>query len=884
MVDTSPSDAGAELLRLAEADPARLTIIAGETVERARARGDFALASVAARALGVAGLHLDDLDVAERRLRAAIKLALRAGSAELAAEARVRLAFVWCLRGRIPYAMREIDRALPALSRVGRARAEAQRGVIYNHLKRPEEALGRYRVAVPVLRRAGDRLWLQRVLSNRGVVHGYRQEFAAAEADLREAEALCQELDLDLSAAIVQLNIGWVNAMRGEVPAALRHLDLAERRFRALDTHQVCWILVDRSELLLSAGLIAEAREAAEEAVAEFERRRRGIGLPEARLLLARVAFLEDDHVSAVREAGQAAVEFGRQRRSRWAALARFVMLRSRVAGGVPPAVTVGRMERCAADLAAAGWPGSVTEARMLAGQLALRHGWAERGGRELAEAGRGRNRGPAILRVRAWHAEALSRLARGDRRGAAVAIGTALRVHDDHRATLGATDLRAHASRYRVEVADLGLRMALESGDAARVLTWAERGRARHLLQKPPRPPDDPYLADSLAQLRALSGEINERRANDAPVGRLVHRQVALEREIRDYCRRQAGGSPAAAAVVSAREVAGALSGCALVEFVQLDDALHAVTVVDERVRLHRLGPYGPIRSLAERVPFALRRLARHHQVPGSRPAAAAMLRDAAARLDAALLRPLAAEVGDRPLVLIPSGSLQALPWSVLPSCAGRTVSLAPSATLWHAAGRVPAGEGPILAASGPGLPGARAEAEGVASIHSVPAMVDGAATAESVLTALDGARLAHLAAHGRLHGTNPLFSSLRLADGPLTIYDLERLRRAPQMVVLAACDSGRFVVRAGDELLGLSATFMALGARVIIAPVLSILDTETTTLMIAMHKLLAAGHSAAAALAQAQAQIAGENFESSAVAAGFVCMGADFALTAAG
>ncbi|MDF5756968.1 CHAT domain-containing protein [Spongiactinospora sp. TRM90649] len=881
-MDTSPSDVAAELLRLAEADPARLTIMATQIADRARARGDFVLASVAARALGVAAVHLEDLGVAARHLRSAIRLAERAGSADLAAEARIRLAFVWCVRGRIPQAMREIDEALPDLHGVGRARAEAQRGVIFNHLKRPEEALASYRLAVPALRRAGDRLWLQRVLSNRGVVHGYRQEFTAAETDLREAEMLCEQLGLGLSLAIVQLNLGWVSATRGEVPAALRYLDLAERRFRELDTHQVCWTLVDRSELLLSVGLTAEAREAAEEAVSEFERRRRGIGQPEARLLLARVAYLEGDHASSVREARTAASGFGRQRRPQWAAMARFVTLRSRVAGG--EAVTVQRMERCAADLAAAGWPGSAVEARMMAGQLALGRGWTERGRRELERAGQERNRGPAVPRVRAWHAEALLRLSRGNHRGAAVAIGTALRIHDEHRATLGATDLRAHASRYRVEVADLGLRMAFDSGDAARVLTWAERGRARHLLTKPPRPPDDPYLAESLTQLRAVSGEIHERRAAGVAPGRLVHRQVTLEREIRDYCRRLGGRSAEAATAVSASEVADVLAGRALVEFVHLDDMLHAVTVTGERVRLRRLGPLAPIRSLVDRVPFALRRLASHHAVPGSRAAAAAMLRDAAARLDDALLRPLAADLGDRPLVLIPSGPLQALPWSTLPSCSGRTVSLAPSATLWHAAGRAPASEGPIVAASGPGLPGARTEAEGVASIHSVPAMVDGAATTEAVIGALDGARLAHLAAHGRLHAANPLFSSLRLADGPLTIYDLEQLNSAPQMVVLAACDSGRFVVRAGDELLGLSATFMALGSRAIIAPVLSILDTETTTLMIALHKLLAAGHSAAAALAQAQRQIAGEDFEASAVAAGFVCMGADFALTPPG
>lgn len=58
-----------------------------------------------------------------------------------------------------------------------------------------------------------------------------------------------------------------------------------------------------------------------------------------------------------------------------------------------------------------------------------------------------------------------------------------------------------------------------------------------------------------------------------------------------------------------------------------------------------------------------------------------------------------------------------------------------------------------------------------------------------------------------------NPLFSSLRFADGPFTVYDLERLGQVPHLVVLAACDSGRSAVRPGDELLGHGVAFLTHG-----------------------------------------------------------------------
>ena len=54
-----------------------------------------------------------------------------------------------------------------------------------------------------------------------------------------------------------------------------------------------------------------------------------------------------------------------------------------------------------------------------------------------------------------------------------------------------------------------------------------------------------------------------------------------------------------------------------------------------------------------------------------------------------------------------------------------------------------------------------------------------DGTATAARVLDAIDGARVVHFAAHGTFRADSPLFSALRLDDGPLTVYDLERLYR---------------------------------------------------------------------------------------------------------
>ena len=178
-------------------------------------------------------------------------------------------------------------------------------------------------------------------------------------------------------------------------------------------------------------------------------------------------------------------------------------------------------------------------------------------------------------------------------------------------------------------------------------------------------------------------------------------------------------------------------------------------------------------------------------------------------------------------------------------------------------------------MVAAGPGLPGAAQEAAAVAALHRVTPRLGPAATVEAVAAALDGAGVAHLAAHGRVHPSNPLFTSLTFADGPLTVYDVERLRRPPRVVVLAACDVGRSAVQAGDELIGLSATFLALGTSQVVASVVPVPDAETVPLMVAFHRRLAAGTPTVPALAAAQTELGYGEPDAMAAAAGFISIG---------
>ena len=110
------------------------------------------------------------------------------------------------------------------------------------------------------------------------------------------------------------------------------------------------------------------------------------------------------------------------------------------------------------------------------------------------------------------------------------------------------------------------------------------------------------------------------------------------------------------------------------------------------------------------------------------------------------------------------------------------------------------------------------------------------------ATLELLEGSSIAHVAAHGRLRTDNPLLSSLEMADGPLTVYDLERLDRVPAVVVLPACRSAVSTVRSGEELLGLAAAFLALGSRAVIASMIPVPDEVTAAFMPRLHAELSA------------------------------------------
>jgi CHAT domain-containing protein len=862
LAQRAPGDAAALARRILDSDPDPIT-------------------SASARwALGLATREMGRLDQARSHLVAAVAEAANAGDTRLAANIRSTLAFTLALLGFNQEALREMDHADPHLRGVDAARLRMQRALVLQRMGRADDALDWYRRALPGLRRSGDRIAEVRLRVNRSALHTYRNELAAATADLEAAIAIARETGQVMQVGACAHNLGFVRGREGNIPDALEWYDQAAQAYAdAGITGGLAAVLVaDRAELLLEAGLTGEARQLALQAADSLRADGNAADLAEARLLAARASLADGDPARARELADLAARSFRAQRRGRWATLARYVEIQAAFeladAGEGPSEELLKRARAATRALAGAGWATESLHAATMAARVALGLGRARSARAILAAAERARRRGSAAARAQAWHATALLRIADDDLRGARRAVEAGMRVVDDHRTGLGATELQANAAVLGEDLAELGARLAISHGDPATVLDWVDRFRAVTMHRPSVRPPQSAELTRLLAELRMLSRDAAEAILHGASLQQAQARRATIENRVRELARHQGGASESS---TSSRRLAGlseALGASTLIEyFTAKGGSLGAVVVTPRGSSIHQLGSVSDVAPMTDMARFDLHRLAGGQGSAMSLDAAMAGLTDTGARLGDALIAPLPIDGCD--IVIVPTGSLHGVPWGVIPALTARPVTIATSASAWlqrrQADRRV---DGAVFAA-GPDLPGGRAEVELLAKRNGASRLTGRNATARKVLVAIESAGVVHLAAHGTFRPDNPMFSSLRLADGPLTVYDLESLRRVPHLFVLPACDAAVSGVRAGDELLGLAAALLRLGASTLVAPLVPVPDTATRDLMVGFHARLAAGDDPASALATAGSQLDDSDPQSHAVRRSFVVLG---------
>ena len=799
-------------------------------------------ASIAARVLGVARRDEGDLAAAADAFAESLRRAGAAGDEALAGRARISLVGLHIVAGDLTAARAEAARAAPILTPVDRARLDMQLGVAEERAGSLAEAVARYDGAGPVLVAAGDALWSARLRLNRSVAVAQLGRLAEAARDLDDGAVFFEHADNPVAATIA-LNRAWLAGLAGDVPEAMRRYDEAAA---VADRVGLGAGLVerDRAELLGQVGLWDDAVVAADRAVADLARTN-PLDAPEARLVLAAAltgARRFDDARAAATEAER---EFLDQVRAAWAARAVVARVSAglRTAPGGLDAASVADALAAVETLAAAGFDSDAVEARASAVRAAVVLGVPVPDvALPLVPVS-----GPPWTRARVWQAEAERRLAAGDGSGASRAVAAGLEAVSPLRRALGSLELRAGLGATVEALADLGVRLASARGPRS-LLEWAER-RAGGVGVRPA--PAGPELSAALAALRAASAE--SAGADEGPRAAVMAGRVrAAEAEVRrlDRHARSIGDGPTRAG----RRVVDLVGTRTLLRYVVVGEDLWRVVVSAGRARGRRLGTVGDVSALIDRLRFALRRFAGGG--PGASRAAGAVR--AAADALGALLVPSAIPEG-APVVVVPDGVLHGVPWGALDALASRVVVVAPSVGAWAAAAQrvEPGRPSAALFVGGPGLPGADAEIAAAAQAWGVGARVlpSTESHAGAVLDGMAGVRLAHVACHGSFRGDNPLFSSLLLADGPLTVHDILALDHVPEIVVLGACDVGESVAVAGAEVLGLAAGCLTAGASSVIASVLPLPDGAAAPVLADLVGRIARGTAPATALAESTA-----------------------------
>ncbi|MFC5750210.1 CHAT domain-containing protein [Actinomadura rugatobispora] len=822
------------MLRLAMSDPATAYASARAFLSRAGTASSGRAMVIALRAAGLAAKELGRLQEGIGLLNEALA---RAQGYE-AALVRMNLVGLLSARGDFHGALAEGARAEGVLQGADADRLAANIACALARAGRVPEADAVASQTLPRLRRQHDPVTLTGLLTNLGLARALRGDLDTAEAALTEAVTVGEDAGLCHVAAMARGNLAFVASRRGDVPRALRLFAAAEPR---LTPERVAQCRFDVAETLIQAGLPGEARPLLEATLVEVTANGYRCDVADGLLLLGHAELADGDPEHAAATAERARAAFADHGRAGWMLLAEHLLLRARWAAGDRSAVFLRSAVATAERLQDRGWAETSAEARVIAARIALFLG--RPAGHLLEPVTRARDHGPAALRAAAWHATALERSARHDDDGARAAVRAGLRVVEEYAEVFGAFELRARAAGLGAELADLGLHAARSPRE---LLSAEERRRA---LARPAslRPPRDPVRAAALSELRTLSARHAAALAHaQAPADALSGRLAQLETVIRARTRSRSGRGPAQRPALTG--LASALGRRVLVELIRVGDELHAVTVRAGRLERHRLGPYKRVEQEARLCRFAARRLVeRADDDPHSG------LLQAMYRLDDLLLAPLKSELsGAGDVVLAPVGPLHGLAWGMLPSLEGRPYTVVPSAAAWLQAHAADATRKPrhVMLASGPGLKHAEQEVRMLVDLYpEARTYTGGRAEAETVRDALDGADLAHVAAHGEFRDGNVLFSSLRLADGPLLLCDLEELEAPPRVVVLSACDLGR--AGSQDAVIGMVGVLLALGTATVIASVTPVRDADAPSFMAAFHAALATGQSPARALA---------------------------------
>jgi CHAT domain-containing protein/tetratricopeptide (TPR) repeat protein len=795
--------------------------------------------------------------------------------------------------------MGEYDRAFAAGKRAHKiftakgnlwrlARLEINIGNIYYRQDRFPEAMTCYERASRGLTQHDDAEGIAAVLSNMITCYISLNAFPKALEAYKQAHQFCEERGMPLLVTQADYNIAYLHYLRGEYSKAIEMLRTARMHAQKIgDGYHAALCNLDLAELYLELNLSAEAAELAQQGYEGFCKL--GIGYESAKCLAfsAIAATQQGKSIEGLDLFSQARQMFVREKNQIWPSL--IDLYRALVFFNAGRLVDARDLCRQALDsFPALNLWNKAALAELLLARIALQSNDADDALRYTNAAIEKLNGLEApVLAYQGYLLLGNVHAAKGDRDQAYASYRTAREALETLRGSLRGEELKIAFAKNRLEVYEnlfeLCMTRHADPAAAEEAFAYVEQAKSRTLMDLFAKPAS--RLAESTGEQSDLVRAIRETREelncyyNQVereqlhPGPRSVERIASLQKQAQDREKElmrmlheatdedalQAGlQTPSHVPVATIR--AAIPPATLLVEYFQIRDQVTVCLLGPTTLEIVPVTLGSTVANLLRLLQFQLAKFRLGPQYLEAFHASLAQVTQAHLKeLYDALIAPIAPRLEADHLVFVPHGLLHYVPFHALFDGAQylidrHTVSYSPSASIYALCQtRTANSSGSALVL---GIPDAQAPAimEEVEALNSVldhAELFVGQNASELILRSKGPtSRIIHIATHGRFRQDNPMFSTIRLGDSYLTLFDLYQLNLPVELITLSGCSTGLNVVAGGDELIGLARGLLHAGAQSLILSLWDVHDQSTAEFMKAFYGLLQAGKSKAVAL----------------------------------
>jgi CHAT domain-containing protein len=755
------------------------------------------------------------------------------------------------------------------------ARLQINLGNILHRQDRFSEALVIYQRAYDELLKYDDGEALAAVLSNLALCYISLNDFPKALEFHRVARRQCEQRGMPILVAYADYNIAYLYYLRGEYGRAIQMLcDASASAAKAADTYQSALCNLDLSEIYLELNLSNEAGELGRAAHEAFQKLGFRYESAKALAFAAIAASRIGQAFESVKLFAQSKEMFVQDNNLVWPSL--IDLYQALVLFGEGRLFEARRLSLTAHEFfSASPMRGKAVLAELLLARIALRMNDTNAAQKHCRQALADLTQfeSPILLYQAEFLMGEVCR-ATGKEEDAYQSYVRAHEAVERLRGRLRGEELKLAFFQNKLEVyenlVDLCLRRPNSFEEAFAYIEQAKSRVLADLLSQPMHvsSSDDHGQSDLVRSIRNLREELNwyynliereQLRPEERSAERILHleqqartREADLTRALKEATMAEAheAGLEVSSAI-SLQQIRSVLPAeTTLIEYFRTHDRYLACVLTRDDLQIIPVTLRPRIQKLLQLLQFQISkfRLDPRYLNDFHRPlleATQAHLKN----LYQELLAPIRHQLNSRHLVFVQHDLLHYVPFHALHDGESylidrHSISYAPSASIYALCQTKKAndtGGSLILGIPDAQTPSIQSEVETLKLLMPDASLFLGLEATEQVLrTHGKTSRQIHVASHGYFRQDNPMFSSIRLGDSHLSLYDLYHLQLPAELIVFSGCATGLNVVTPGDELMGLVRGLLQAGAQSLVLSLWDVHDESTRDFMIAFYSEL--------------------------------------------